>query len=430
MGVRLRADQQRVGRLDRVAHDVVEGAPHRGGQHLLQLVVALGVAEVDDHRAAGREPVADELEELVGGEVERDVGLAVGVEEDRVVAGGRVAEERAGVLGVLAQLRALAEAEVAVADVEQLAVDLDPVDDRAREVARVGAGDGAAGEAEDRDPARRVGAGGERRDQIAVPVAAGEDAVGAVERVDRLALVELERAVAVGVVDDARVLVGRVGLVDHRAVLGRLDGADRDREQRGDAERDEPPAAREPDRGDDRQREREGQERALGAGQRDQQQRGEERAEQRADGRDRVHAAGGLARVLDALELQPDRPRGDGAEHQHRDRDEREHAEQRAEAGAEREVVERADADREERLRDDRDEREQRGGDQHEQAQRALGRGGGRPSARRTSSRPPARRARPRSCSPTRPSRRRRTAPSGARQRSRRPGSSCRRRRR
>jgi hypothetical protein len=136
---------------------VVEGALHRGGQDLLQLVVALGVAEVDDHRAARREPVADELEELARREVERDVGLAVGVEEDRVVAGGRVAEERAGVLGVLAQLRALAEAEVAVADVEQLAVDLDAVDDRAREVAGVGAGDGAA--AKPRIATRRGGSG-------------------------------------------------------------------------------------------------------------------------------------------------------------------------------------------------------------------------------------------------------------------------------
>ena len=61
----------------------------------------------------------------LGGEVERDVGLAVGVEEDRVVAGLRRAEERARVLGVLAQLRAVAQAEVAAADVGQLAVDLD-----------------------------------------------------------------------------------------------------------------------------------------------------------------------------------------------------------------------------------------------------------------------------------------------------------------
>ena len=59
-----------------------------------------------------------------------------------------------------------------------------------------------------------------------------------------------------------------------------------------------------------------------------------------------------------------------------------EHAEQRAEAGAEREVVERVDAEREERLRDDRDEREQHGGDEHQQAQRAqVGAAVGHPAA-------------------------------------------------
>ena len=96
---------------------------------------------------------------------------------------------------------------------------------------------------------------------------------------------------------------------------------------------------------------------------------GAERPEQRADRRDRVHAPGRLARVLDAVQLEPDRPRRDRAEHQHRDRDEREHAEQRAGEGADRDVVERVDRERQQRLRDDRHDREQHGGRQHEHAE-------------------------------------------------------------
>jgi hypothetical protein len=72
--------------------------------------------------------------------------------------------------------------------------------------------------------------------------------------VDRLALVELELALAVGLLDHARVLVRRLGLVEDAALLGGLDGPDRDREQRRDADRDEPEAPRQPGRGDDRAR--------------------------------------------------------------------------------------------------------------------------------------------------------------------------------
>ena len=53
--------------------------------HLLEVVVVLGVADVDDHHAAGSQPLARQLEELAGGQVEGDVGLAVGVDDDHVV---------------------------------------------------------------------------------------------------------------------------------------------------------------------------------------------------------------------------------------------------------------------------------------------------------------------------------------------------------
>ena len=180
-------------------------------------------------------------------------------------------------------------------------------------------------------------------------------------------------------------------------------------QQRGDAERREQPAAPQPERRDDGEQDRVGEERALGADERDQQQRRAERAEQRADRRDRVHPPGGLARVLDALELQPDRPRRHGAEHQHRDGDEREHAEQRAGEAADRDVVERVDREREQRLREERHEREQHRRHRARAGTAPACAGGGRPAARRTSSRSRARPARPRSCSPTRSSSRRST---------------------
>ena len=92
--------------------------------------------------------------------------------------------------------------------------------------------------------------------------------------------------------------------------------------------------------------------------------------EQRADGGDRVHPPGGLPRVLDALELEPDRPRRHRAEHQHRHGDEDEHAEQRAREAADRDVVERVGRQRQQRLRHERHEGEQdrRRQDEHAEA--------------------------------------------------------------
>ena len=327
------------------------------------------MADVDDHRAARRQPVARQLEELLRGEVERDVGLAVGVEEDEVVALVRLAQERARVVGVEPQLRTRLQPEVPLPDVEQLAVDLDGVDDRVGEVLRVRARHGAAGHAEHRHLARRRVAERERERQVPVPVVAGQHGVAAPDRVDRLALVELELAAAVRVLDHPRVLVRRLRLVDHASLLRRLDHADREQQQRGDGERRQHPAPAEAERGHEREQDRVDEERALRADERDQQQRGAERPDQRADRRDRVHAARGLTRVLHPLELEPDRPRRHGAEHQHGDRDEREDPEQRAREAADRDVVERVDGQREQRLGDDRDDREQHRRGQHQPAQ-------------------------------------------------------------
>ena len=85
------------------------------------------MADVDDHGPAGREPLAGQLEELLRRQVERDVGLAVGVDDDHVVVAVGPAQPGAGVVGVGVQVRAV-EVEVARADLGQLAVDLDAVD--------------------------------------------------------------------------------------------------------------------------------------------------------------------------------------------------------------------------------------------------------------------------------------------------------------
>ena len=73
--------------------------------------------------------------------------------------------------------------------------------------------------------------------------------------------------------------------------------------------------------------------------------------------------------VLDAVQLQADRPRRHRAEHQHGNRDEREHAEQRAGEAADRDVVERVDRQRQQRLGDDRHDGEQHRRGEHEHAE-------------------------------------------------------------
>ena len=72
---------------------------HGRAQHLFELLLALRVTDVHDHRAAGAQAVARQLEELPRREIERDVRLAVDVDHDHVVAralcgAGRAARPR------------------------------------------------------------------------------------------------------------------------------------------------------------------------------------------------------------------------------------------------------------------------------------------------------------------------------------------------
>jgi hypothetical protein len=87
-------------------------------------------------------------------------------------------------------VRAL-EPEVALADRVVLAVELDRIDALAREVVAVRAGDRAGGVAENRDPPWHAAVARERQYEEVVPVTPAQVAPGAVQRVDRDALVEL-----------------------------------------------------------------------------------------------------------------------------------------------------------------------------------------------------------------------------------------------
>ena len=368
--------QLRVDVLARVAQDGREDRAHRRHEHLLQARRVARVTDVDEHDAAGAQPLLDEREELLRREVERDVRLAVGIDEDRVVALLRAAQERPRVGGERAQPRA-AHVEVAPPDVGQLTVDLDRVDRRLREEVPVGARDGAGGVAEDRHARGRAVAHRERQHERLVPVVVGQVGIAPPQRVHRLALVELERARAVEVLHDAGVLVLGVGLVDDaRAGLGlALDRADRQDEQdrehgRGEQRR----AARQPPGGDDDERQAEEDERASRADERDEQQRARERAQQRADGGDRVQAPGDRAGLRDVADGEPERIRRDRAGDEHRGGDEHGDAEQRADERAGGDRVQRVDGDAEEGVGDERHGGEQQARQQDDPVQALAGR--------------------------------------------------------
>ena len=110
----------------RVARDVRERGAHRRRQHLLELRRVLGMADVDDHRAAWREPVARQLEELLAsrGRTGCRAGDRCRGRSSRSAPRVRRRNGRASSACTRSCGRSL-EAEPAPADVEQLAVDLD-----------------------------------------------------------------------------------------------------------------------------------------------------------------------------------------------------------------------------------------------------------------------------------------------------------------
>ena len=207
---------------------------------------------VDDHDAAGHQPVAGEPEELARGQVERDVGLAVGVDHDRLPALLGPPQERPGVLRVELEARPVAQAEPAAAQLGQLAVDLHAVDPRAGEELPVGAHRRAGAVAEDGQRARRAAEHADGRGEVAVPHVVGQHGVGSPDGMEGLALVELQAALAVGQLDHARVLVGRLALLEHAHAVGRLRGPGRHQQRRADRDRHQQVPARQRERRDER----------------------------------------------------------------------------------------------------------------------------------------------------------------------------------
>ena len=235
-------------------------------------------------------------------QVERDVGLAVGVEEDRVEPLVGAAQERARILGVQAQLRPRLAGRSTRARCRAA---------RRRSPPRRSPCPGSSAPyARAVVPAplpriarcaRRPRQHGQRIDEERIPVAAGQHGARPVQRVDRLPLVELELAHRRPASSTTRaywysVSASWITRAPSSAPLTVPTGTAISAAIASGTSAPPPP---QPERRDRRRDQRERQERALRADQRDQQQRGEERAEQRADRRDRVHPPGHLARVLD-----------------------------------------------------------------------------------------------------------------------------------
>ena len=79
------SDQDRVGvPIDVDRHDVGKDVAHGGRERLDEPEVGAGATGVDDGDAARPQVSGDILEEFARGELERDVGLAIGVDADQV----------------------------------------------------------------------------------------------------------------------------------------------------------------------------------------------------------------------------------------------------------------------------------------------------------------------------------------------------------
>ena len=249
----------------------VKTPAHRGAEHLLQAIGVARVADVDEHHAAaasgGRAP-----RRRTRGSTGRRGCRAGGRRRRRsrpsaaTTGAGRGARRRcAGAGSARAGRRAGARRRSGAGSISTA------VDAGRREVVAVGARRRARGVAQDRDRARRAPLGGERQHEHLVPVVAGQPLARAVDRVHRLALVELEAPLAVGRSMTRAYWYSVSRLPDHARVAGGLDGPHRDGEQERHPDRRQDEAPLQSRDGDDGQRQREGQERAPRPHERDEQ---------------------------------------------------------------------------------------------------------------------------------------------------------------
>ena len=288
-----------------------------------------------------------EPEELARGEIEGDIGLSIRVDDDQVVALVRSTEERTSVDVVHRQPRVVLHPEVPAADAAHRRIELDAVDLGVGVVDAERTRRRPSGVPEDRDPLERPPEQRRQREER-VPHAAREHGVCTPDRVHGDAFVEMEQAPAVGALDDADVLVERRLLVDE-TILG-LDRSRRHDEQRREqARHDEEARAEEEARRRGEQR-RDDEKRALRPYRGNQHERGQEDAEERTGGRQRVETARDRACRRDRRDGEADRERRDHAEQDDSRRAEEEHGEEAPDDRARRRGVEAVDREVEERL--------------------------------------------------------------------------------
>ncbi len=305
-------------------HDLGELGRQRAGDAVRETGIAGDGRDVEGDDAAGREAAAAQGEELPCREVEGDVGLAVGVDHDQVVAAPRGLQEGTGVGCVHTQARVVAEAEVAPGHRRHLRVELDPVVGDAGVEDAEGARRGARGVAQHHG-ARRSATQQGGQGQEHVPFAAGEHGAGPPHRVHGVALVQVQVAHQVAMrgralLDHLDELVARLALVDDAGL--RLDEARRQRQQQRQRDRRGEPAPAQQHGAGDGDHGGRAEQGALGAHERDRDEGRHEGAEQAAGGREREDAAGGGAGRVHPGHRQPDGERRHHAEQHDRRREE------------------------------------------------------------------------------------------------------------
>ena len=306
--------------------------------------------------------VAYLAEEFAGRQVERDVRLSIGVHHDDVVLTGLRVEPVTGIGHDGMHVR-LVEVEVAMRDIQDVGVDLNPRDLHAGPVRRrVLPRRGAAGQAEDRDvvgPDLRSLSRSERvGHHHVVPGPSGRQALRVVDRVHGLALVEDQLGLR-PVAHDLDVVIGGLLFVHELANLGRLDargqkdpGDDHGRGKRCVQLPARPQSRdRDPDQGETEAFQ--SRPRAVG---RDEPEDREERAEDAARGRQRVHATGCVAARLDVAQQEPDRKGAHAAEQHDRRREQQHDRQQRPRDEADAQLLETLLRYEQDRVADERDD--------------------------------------------------------------------------
>ena len=104
-----------------------EDRRQRAAQRVDQAMVARRPADIDRDHAAWAKVVPRALEELSGCQIERDVGLAIGIDEDHVVVPGRGRHPVPAVGHDHIEIT-LGHPEVASPHLDDLRIELDPID--------------------------------------------------------------------------------------------------------------------------------------------------------------------------------------------------------------------------------------------------------------------------------------------------------------